>query len=262
MTEKTCHLAVLCGLALWGSTATAAELSDSASRAALDPAGENALPYLQCVPYARQVSGIQIHGDALTWWDKAEGRYARGKRPMPGAVMSFRPYGSMQLGHVAAVSRVIDSRTVLLRHANWSPIDGRRGQIEDNVRAVDVSPDNDWSQVRVWYAPIGGLGTTAWPVNGFIYPEKPGRLTVLASAGNTTARTVPLKAQATQTPQSRIGADFLKGVRPEVDARAAQSRRFLASSYAVPKPSAPRTSRTDPAFADDPIGRIIAAKTR
>jgi surface antigen len=132
-------------------------------------------PYLQCVPYARQVSGIQIYGDAWTWWGQAEGRYARGHSPRVGAVMAFEPHGRMTLGHVAAVSRVIDSRTVLLRHANWSPIDGRRGQIEDDVEAVDVSPDNDWSQVRVWYAPIQNLGTTAWPVAGFIYPSQDNR---------------------------------------------------------------------------------------
>ncbi|HEX5325966.1 MAG TPA: CHAP domain-containing protein [Acetobacteraceae bacterium] len=137
-----------------------------------DDAGPRLQPYLQCVPYARQVSGIQIYGDAWTWWDQAAGRYARGHTPRVGAVMAFQPYGNMRLGHVAAVSQVIDSRTVLLRHANWSPIDGRRGQIEDNVEAVDVSPNNDWSQVRVWYAPIDGLGTTAWPVEGFIYPNK------------------------------------------------------------------------------------------
>jgi surface antigen len=127
--------------------------------------------YLECVPYARQVSGIQIYGDAWTWWDQADGRYSRGRKPRTGAVMAFEPHGSMRLGHVAAVSRVLDSRTVLLRHANWSPIEGRRGQIEDDVRAVDVSAGNDWSEVRVWYAPIEGLGTTAWPVLGFIYPD-------------------------------------------------------------------------------------------
>ena len=126
-------------------------------------------PYLQCVPYARLVSGVQITGDALTWWKKAEGRYARGFVPKAGAVMAFKPHGAMVLGHVAAVSRVLDSRTVLLRHANWSPINGRRGQIEDDVRAVDVSPKNDWSEVRVWFGPLGGLGTTRWPVEGFIY---------------------------------------------------------------------------------------------
>ena len=125
--------------------------------------------YLQCVPYARQVSGIQIFGDAHSWWGQAEGRYARGSTPSIGAVMAFRPQGNMRLGHVAAVSRIVDSRTVLLRHANWSPINGRRGQIEDDVRAVDVSPGNDWSAVRVWFGPIQALGTTHWPVQGFIY---------------------------------------------------------------------------------------------
>jgi surface antigen len=132
-------------------------------------------PYLQCVPYARQVTGIRIFGDAHTWWGQAEGHYARGTRPRVGAVMSFRPHGNMRLGHVAAVSRIVDSRTVLLRHANWSLINGRRGQIEDNVRAIDVSPGNDWSEVRVWFAPIGALGGTHWPLNGFIYSQSAGR---------------------------------------------------------------------------------------
>jgi surface antigen len=126
-------------------------------------------PYLQCVPYARQVSGVKIFGDAWTWWDQAEGRYERGFRPQVGAVMAFKPHGNMRLGHVAAVSRIIDSRTVLIRHANWSPINGRRGQIEDNVRVIDVSLDNDWSEVRVWFDPIQNLGGTRWPLNGFIY---------------------------------------------------------------------------------------------
>ena len=129
-------------------------------------------PYLQCVPYARQVSGIMIFGDAHTWWEQAEGRYSRGYKPKVGAVMAFRPHGNSRLGHVAAVSKIIDSRTVLVRHANWSPINGRRGQIEDDVKVVDVSPDNDWSAVRVWYAPLGQLGGTHWPVEGFIYPGK------------------------------------------------------------------------------------------
>lgn len=132
-------------------------------------------PYLQCVPYARQVSGIQIYGDAHTWWGQAEGRYARGDRPKVGAVLAFKPHGSSSLGHVAAVSRIIDSRTILIRHANWSPINGRRGQIEDDVKVIDVSGANDWSEVRVWYAPLQALGGTHWPVHGFIYPGRPGR---------------------------------------------------------------------------------------
>ncbi|MGB7373819.1 CHAP domain-containing protein [Pontixanthobacter sp.] len=128
--------------------------------------------YLQCVPYAREQSGIQIYGDAHEWWSKAEGRFDRGNRPKVGAVMAFQPHRNMQLGHVAAVSKIIDRRTVLLRHANWSPINGRRGQIENDVRAIDVSRNNDWSEVRVWYDPIQALGKTAWPVHGFIYSDK------------------------------------------------------------------------------------------
>ncbi|MDN3646148.1 CHAP domain-containing protein [Pontixanthobacter aestiaquae] len=128
-------------------------------------------PYLQCVPYAREVSGINIYGDAYTWWKQAEGRFKRGNRPKVGAVMAFEPHGNMQLGHVAAVSKIVNSRTILLRHSNWSPINGRRGQIENDVRAVDVSPGNDWSEVRVWYHPIQALGKTAWPIHGFIYSD-------------------------------------------------------------------------------------------
>lgn len=135
--------------------------------------GGSAAPYLECVPYARDMTGIRIQGDAHTWWDQAAGRYRRGEAPQAGAVMAFRPHANSRLGHVAAVSRVIDSRTVLISHANWSPIDGQRGQIEKNVRAVDVSPGNDWSEVRVWYAPTRSLGATHWPLYGFIYREKP-----------------------------------------------------------------------------------------
>ncbi len=230
--------------------------ADASDDDASDFGRDFALPYIQCVPYARKVSGIQLYGDAHTWWDQAAGRYARGTRPKVGAVMAFRPYGAMQLGHVAAVSRIVDSRTILLRHANWSPIDGRRGQPEDNVRAVDVSPDNDWSEVRVWYAPLGGLGTTHWPVEGFIYNKKPlanERLTVLASAD---------APKATYT--SRIGPDFLKGIVPETSRTAA--RKPLTARVVVkaePKPrEEDRTLAVSPSLARDPIGRIIAARVR
>ena len=163
--------------AFLGFAAPAMAQTDLAIEQVPGGGGTQLPPYLQCVPYARQVSGIRIFGDAHRWWDQAEGRYARGSTPRTGAVMAFRPQGNMRLGHVAAVSRIIDSRTVLLRHANWSPINGRRGQIEDDVRAVDVSPGNDWSTVRVWFAPVQALGTTHWPVQGFIYnrPADEGR---------------------------------------------------------------------------------------
>ncbi len=143
-------------------------------------------PYWQCAAFARQFSGIEIRGDAWTWWGLAEGRYAKGDRPRVGAVLSFTPSGSMRLGHVATVTQVLGDREIAVTHANWSRINGTRGQIERDVLVRDVSAAGDWSRVRVWYAPLGDLGTTAWPVDGFIYagatpkPAEP-RL-VLASA--------------------------------------------------------------------------------
>lgn len=124
---------------------------------------------LQCVPYARHLSGIAIYGNAHTWWGQAAGRYHRGSRPRNGSVMVFRPHRGMRLGHVAYVREVIDSRVVLIDHSNWSRINGRRGQIENRVPVYDVSPNNDWSKVRVWYHSVQGLGRTHWPLHGFIY---------------------------------------------------------------------------------------------
>ena len=131
---------------------------------------------LQCVPYAREASGIEIFGNARTWWGQAAGRYARGATPQIGAVMAFKPTRAMPIGHVATVSQIVSDREVLISHSNWSLINGRRGQIERNVRAIDVSDAGDWSKVRVWYAPLGGLGTSSYPLYGFIYKKPKAQL--------------------------------------------------------------------------------------
>lgn len=130
-------------------------------------------PYWQCATFARGFSGIPIFGDAWTWWSQADGRFARGNMPSVGAVMAFVRSGRMRLGHVATVTHIVSARDITVTHANWSPIDGTRGQIERDVLVRDVSPANDWSQVRVWFAPLGALGTTTWPIAGFIYPGRP-----------------------------------------------------------------------------------------
>jgi surface antigen len=126
---------------------------------------------LQCAPFARQISGVEIFGNAKTWWYQAEGRYARGDEPKLGAVMTFKPTRSMPMGHVAMVSKIVSDREVLSDHANWSTIDGRRGHVERGARVIDVSANGDWSEVRVWYAPVQGLGTSSYPLYGFIYND-------------------------------------------------------------------------------------------
>ncbi|RDD63459.1 CHAP domain-containing protein [Ferruginivarius sediminum] len=121
---------------------------------------------LQCVPYARQVSGVEIYGDAWTWWGSAKGRYTRGRTPRLGAVAQLST--GPQRGHLAVVREIVSPRRVIVDHANWL----NHGQIHRNTPMVDVSKANDWSRVRVWYTPGDQLGSSVYPVTGFIYPER------------------------------------------------------------------------------------------
>lgn len=123
----------------------------------------------ECVPFARAASGIQIYGDAWTWWSRADGHYRRGDQPQIGSVIVFARSGHLPLGHVAVISRIVDNRVVMVTHANWSRLNGARGHAEQDVTITDVSADNDWSRVRVWYRDMEGLGNTVYPVSGFVY---------------------------------------------------------------------------------------------
>jgi surface antigen len=120
---------------------------------------------LSCVPFARIASGIDLKGDALTWWDKAAGTYSRGSRPEVGSVLAFRATEGMPLGHVAVVSRQLSSRLITVDHANWA---GSRNSVARAVPVMDVSPNNDWTQVRLTVASTGDFGST-YPTSGFIY---------------------------------------------------------------------------------------------
>ena len=133
--------------------------------------GAMADTYWQCVPFARLISGVQIYGDAWTWWRQAVGKYETGFSPKAGAVLCFKPTGKMRLGHVAVVSQVLTARVIPITHANWSRIGGTRGQIEKDVTVIDVSPAGDWSQVKVWYDPVRDLGSSTYPTHGFIYQD-------------------------------------------------------------------------------------------
>ncbi len=161
----------------------------------------NAENYLQCVPFARMMSGIELFGDAWTWWEKAAGKYAQGFTPKSGAVLVFKPNGVMTKGHVAVVSHVLTDRVIQVSHANWSIIEGARGQIEKDVTVVDVSPAGDWSQVKVWYDPIRDLGNTVYPTYGFIYQSTQ---TAAQSAARTVAQTA-MSQLAGAVPQAGSG---------------------------------------------------------
>jgi hypothetical protein len=132
------------------------------------PRVDNSGPPQQCVPYARSRSGIGIWGDAYTWWDKAAGRFGRSQRPRPGSVMVLVGYRGSESGHVAVVRRVVNGREIVVDHANWL----NRGEVSLDSPVVDVSEDNDWSEVRVWYTPGRQLGVRSYPVAGFILPSR------------------------------------------------------------------------------------------
>ncbi len=214
---------------------------------------------LQCVPYARQVSGIEIYGDAHSWWQQADGRYERGKHPSPGAVLAFKPHRSMQLGHVAAVSKVIDSRRVLLDHANWSPINGRKGQVERGVLAEDVSPGNDWSEVRVWYSPIGALGTTRYPAHGFIYPRgrNPGELqsqqVQIASSDQPSGKL----SRAERKAQRQAEKEARKRLK-QIEKQRRQYAKYLKKQQKAQRENAQASMLSVPRLEADPIGDLIA----
>jgi surface antigen len=121
---------------------------------------------MTCVPYARAVTGLPMSGDAWVWWNEARNRYAETDEPAPGSVMVFRRTDRLPSGHLAVVSAVLSRRRVLVTQANWLPY-----RITSDQPVLDVSPDNDWTAVRVWWPPANGWGTTVYPTYGFILPK-------------------------------------------------------------------------------------------
>jgi hypothetical protein len=140
--------------------------------------------YLWCVPYARDVSHINLSGDAFLWWAEAAGRYDRGVRPESGAVLNFRSSRRIPLGHVAVVEQVVNNREVLVNQANWSP-----DQVSHNVPVIDVSPTNNWSEVQVSIG--GGRFGSTYPTYGFIYGQHTGGM-IYAKSGVTEVAEAPV----------------------------------------------------------------------
>jgi surface antigen len=175
--------------------------------------GVSADPYWQCVPFARLASGIQIFGDAWTWWRQASGKYETGFQPKTGAVLCFKPTGRMKLGHVAVVNQVITDRVIQISHANWSRIGGTRGQIEKDVTVIDVSPQGDWSTVKVWYDPVRDLGGSTYPTFGFIYQNADSKRS--AGSGFTMAENTAISmAQSAANMAQSAASQMVAAARP------------------------------------------------
>lgn len=130
--------------------------------------GGVAYPGIACAPFARELSGIALYGDAASWWDQAGGRYVRASRPQLGSALVFRRESRLPSGHVSVVSRIVGSRQIQVTQANWVS-----GELDEDQLVVDVSERNDWTEVRVWWPPIGQLGSHGYPTFGFIQPPVP-----------------------------------------------------------------------------------------
>ena len=142
-----------------GTKVTAAEPSFASGVMLAEP--------VQCVPYARQVSGIQIRGDAHSWWDQAApGK--RGPAPKPGAVLVLARTGKMTSGHVAVVKDVLGPRLINVTHSNWGNDRESRRVLYHSMRVEDISANNDWTRVRFWNAEKNCFGFP-YAARGFIY---------------------------------------------------------------------------------------------
>jgi len=124
----------------------------------------------QCVPYARQVSGFQIYGNAHTWWNQAKNKgYERGIKPKEGSVLVLKKGHKLSLGHVAVVNEVLSDREMNVAHSNWGNNTKKRSFIYESMRVRDVSARNDWSELRFWNKYSKAYGSI-YPNHGFIYP--------------------------------------------------------------------------------------------
>ena len=159
-----CALLAGCSTAPEGSFSGNTPSDNDASMTMLDKP-------MSCVPFAREHSGVNIHGDAYTWWDQAGGHYQRSSTPSSGAVMVLAGYAGSKRAHVAVVRRVVSAREIRVDHANWL----NNGAIFMDDPVADISPDNDWSQVLVWNVETHAWGVHTYDVQGFIEPSGNGR---------------------------------------------------------------------------------------
>jgi hypothetical protein len=128
--------------------------------------GESAA--VECAPFARALSGVQLYGKAADWWWKADGLYVRSSTPAVGGVLVLRRSARLAHGHVGVVS----AREIRVTQANWV-----RHRVYADMPVVDLSADNDWTLVRVWWPPAGQMGRPPIPLTASSSPTGRGPAT-------------------------------------------------------------------------------------
>lgn len=123
---------------------------------------------VQCAPYAREHSAVNLRGAAASWWGEAQGQYNRTSSPCGGCA-------GVSIYRQAAIGPCFCGQT----GAKFPPCAGGSrklgaGEVTHRAPVVDVSPNNNWTRVRVWWSPIHAMGKTVYPVYGFIEPTGTG----------------------------------------------------------------------------------------
>lgn len=165
----------------------------------LSAAGGAHYPGINCAPFARELSGIALYGDAASWWEQSRGRYKRANRPVLGAALVFRREPRLPAGHVSVVTRLIGPRQLAVTQANWVP-----GELDQDQLVVDVSPSNDWTEVRVWWPPARLLGSHEYSAYGFILPPSPASREELETATPIAASIAVSSATGRPLPRARM----------------------------------------------------------
>jgi CHAP domain len=132
---------------------------------------------VECAPFARALTGVALSGAAADWWDQADGRYFRMRKPEVGSILVFRRSGRLPSGHVSVVSRVVSDRQIFVTSANWM-----HHLVTEDQPVIDMSDNNDWSIVHVFWPPSGQMGVTDYAIYGFIRPDHPANHDLLVAA--------------------------------------------------------------------------------
>lgn len=215
-----------------------------------------------CVRVLRSISSYDIRGDAWTWWASAEGDYGRSAAPARGSVMVFKKTGRLNRGHVSLVSAVLNDRTVLVDHS-WL---GGRG-LRRGMRVEDVSPRNDWSQVRVWHEPARQMGQRVYPIYGFIMPKgmsptaprQPDMRFAVAPRGRAPAvelRSASLRIVPGHKP-GHVGMMVASLPQPEAPAKAGANVHAVMPGH---KPGLTAVSMTAGSHADVTVASLVPAR--
>lgn len=191
-----------------------------------------------CVKAVRSMSDFSIQGDAWKWWQNSTGLYAHDAQPHVGSVLVFKRTGTLGRGHVSLVSAVINNRTIEVDHT-WL----KSGEIRRGMMVIDVSSNNDWSEVRVWHEPTDQLGQRVYPTYGFVLPSgdaQPSEQTVrLASSRG------PLIAPRSIAPASRASGTRTPAKKPEpVTATATPRHKPIPVTLAKTTKAGPKAGKT------------------